>query len=500
MARINSLLSIVVDQGANELRLGSDREPKMLAFGSPTKLSMPKMNNETVRALLGELLTTESEAAMRDGGRVELAYDAGALGSFAVVLTRQDDGGVSAVFVRSRAEAPKPHPPDVPAAAPATSITHDDEGHVTHVAPTGADDASQHGLGASPVIPREPTEALQSIVARAVSLRASDVHLADGDRAFARVDGALHALDGVTPSVCELLGVEPGTVGHSLETAFDVPRVGRVRVHAYATESGLAAAIRLLPSIAPAFDALHMPVPFNDLVMLPHGLVIVCGATGSGKSSTLAALAYEAMRKRSIVLVTLEDPIEYVLTAPEGSIVRRRQIGREVASFASGLRDALREDTDVLLVGEMRDAETIALAMTAAETGHLVLASLHSRGAASAIERIVDAYSEGRRDQVRVQLAESLRAVIGQRLVVRARGVGRVPAIEVLRVNHAVGALIREGRTAQIASAIQSGRREGMISLERCLADRVRAGDITLEAAKATANDPESLTTYLAKG
>jgi twitching motility protein PilT len=276
--------------------------------------------------------------------------------------------------------------------------------------------------------------------------------------------------------------------------------VGRVRVHAYATESGLAAAIRLLPSIAPAFDALHMPVPFNDLVMLPHGLVIVCGATGSGKSSTLAALAYEAMRKRSIVLVTLEDPIEYVLTAPEGSIVRRRQIGREVQSFASGLRDALREDTDVLLVGEMRDAETIALAMTAAETGHLVLASLHSRGAASAIERIVDAYSEGRRDQVRVQLAESLRAVIGQRLVVRARGVGRVPAIEVLRVNHAVGALIREGRTAQIASAIQSGRREGMISLERCLADRVRAGDITLEAAKATANDPESLTTYLAKG
>ena len=495
MARINSLLSIVVDQGANELRLGSDREPKMLAFGSPTKLSMPKMNNETVRALLGELLTPENDAIVTGGGRVELAYDAGALGSFAVVLTKQDDGGVSAVFLRSRAE-PKPQPrmQEAPVAAPLPAFATGDEAQpapaVSHV-PQGA---------SAVVLPREPTLALQSIVAHAVSLRASDIHIADGDRAYARVDGALHALDGAAPSVYELLGIESGVLRQSLETAFDVSRVGRVRVHAYATESGLAAAIRLLPSIAPAFDTLHMPVPFNDLVTLPHGLVIVCGATGSGKSTTLAALAYEAMRKRSIVLVTLEDPIEYVLEAPEGSVIRRRQIGREVATFAAGLRDALREDTDVLLVGEMRDAETIALAMTAAETGHLVLASLHSRGAASAIERIVDAYPPERRDQVRVQLAESLRAVVGQRLVVRARGVGRVPAIEVLRVNHAVGALIREGRTAQIASAIQSGKREGMISLERCLADRVRAGDITLEAARATANDPESLVTYLAKG
>lgn len=192
-------------------------------------------------------------------------------------------------------------------------------------------------------------------------------------------------------------------------------------MHAYATESGLAAAVRLLPSAAPSFDSLNMPVAFDDVVMLPHGLVIVCGATGSGKSTTLAALAQEAMRRRSIVLVTLEDPIEYALEAPPGSLIRGRQIGRDVASFESGLRDALREDPDVLLVGEMRDAEGISLAMTAAETGHLVLASLHSRGAASAIERIVDASAADRRAQIRVQLAESLRAVVAQRLLPRAR-------------------------------------------------------------------------------
>ncbi|HEY2369497.1 MAG TPA: ATPase, T2SS/T4P/T4SS family, partial [Polyangiaceae bacterium] len=154
-------------------------------------------------------------------------------------------------------------------------------------------------------------------------------------------------------------------------------------------------------------------------------------------------------------------------------------------------------DPDVLLVGEMRDPETIGLAITAAETGHLVLASLHSRGAASAIERIVDAHPEESRAQVRVQLAGSLRAIIGQTLLRRARGGGRIPAVEVLRNNHAIAALIRDGRTSQIASAIQAGRREGMIALERSLADRVRAQEVTLDEARAAANDPDSLTAYL---
>jgi twitching motility protein PilT len=267
----------------------------------------------------------------------------------------------------------------------------------------------------------------------------------------------------------------------------------------FRTSEGLAAAVRLLPPAAPTLASLHLPVPLEDLVALPHGLVLVCGATGSGKSTTLAALAQEALRRRSIVLTTLEDPIEHGLVASESSLVRRRQIGRDARDFASGLRDALREDPDVLLVGEMRDPETIGLALTAAETGHLVLSSLHSGSAASAVERIVDAYPPARQLQIRVQLADSLRAVVVQRLLPRARGGGRIPALEVLRVTHAVASLVREGKTAQIATAMQSGGRDGMISLERCLANRVQAGEVRLEDAKAASNDPASLSMYMSK-
>jgi twitching motility protein PilT len=275
--------------------------------------------------------------------------------------------------------------------------------------------------------------------------------------------------------------------------------VGRVRIHVFRSSEGLAAAVRLLTRAAPLLSSLHLPVPLEDLADLPHGLVLVCGATGSGKSTTLAALAQEALRRRSIVLTTLEDPIELALAASDRSLVRRRQVGRDVPDFATGLRDALREDPDVLLLGEMRDPETISLALTAAETGHLVLSSLHSRSTASAIERIIDSYPAAGQAQIRAQLADSLRAVVAQRLLPRARGEGRLPAIEVLRVNHAVASLIREGKSAQIMSALQAGKREGMISLERCLADRVQAGDVRIEDARAAANEVGSLAMYLGK-
>ncbi len=287
--------------------------------------------------------------------------------------------------------------------------------------------------------------------------------------------------------------------GLSVDLSVDVPGAGRARVHVFHTHEGLAAAVRLLPGSAPSLAALHMPVPLDDLADLPHGLVLVCGATGAGKSTTLAALAQQALQRRSIVLTTLEDPIEFGLSPSEHSLLRRREVGRDVPDFASGLRDALREDPDVLLVGEMRDPETIGLALTAAETGHLVLSSLHSRSAASAVERIVDAYPPERQTQIRVQLADALQAVVVQRLLPRARGGGRVPCVEVLRGTHAVASLIREGKTAQLHTAIQSGRREGMILLERSLADRVNAGEIRVEDARAVANEPASLAMFLGK-
>jgi twitching motility protein PilT len=228
-------------------------------------------------------------------------------------------------------------------------------------------------------------------------------------------------------------------------------------------------------------------------------LVLLCGATGSGKSTTLAALSRHALEHRSILLVSLEDPIEFALSATRQSLVRQRQVGRDVKDFTAGLRDALRSDPDVIVVGELRDAETIRLALTAAETGHLVLASLHSGSAAACIERVIDAYPAEQRTQIRIQLADALRAVVVQRLVPRARGAGRVPALEVLRVTHGVGNVIREGKTAQVAGMLQAGKRDGMLSLDRCLAEYVQAGTITLEHAKAHANDLDSLTMYLSK-
>jgi twitching motility protein PilT len=345
---------------------------------------------------------------------------------------------------------------------------------------------------------------LDGLVTSAAALRASDLHLADGELPCVRVDGRLHRLDlaaGVDVAATLALGeAERARVaaGESIDLGRDVEGAGRVRIHVFLTSEGFAAAVRLLPRAAPSLASLHLPLPIDDLAELPAGLVLVCGATGSGKSTTLAALAQEALRRRSIVLATLEDPIEFALSPPETSLVRRRQVGRDVRAFAAGLRDALREDPDVLLLGEMRDAETIGLALTAAETGHLVLSSLHSRSAASAIERIVDAYPPTAHGQIRSQLADSLRAVVVQRLLPRVRGDGRVLALEILRVNHAVGALIRDGKTSQVASTLQAGKREGMLSLERCLADKVQAGEVRLEDARAAANEPGSLAMYLA--
>lgn len=507
MPRIDSLLAIVVQQGANELRIRAGEEPKMLAHGTPRKLSLPKMSEETLRELLGELCGDDAEASLVSAGRHDITYEAPSDFVFSISLARVSGGPLEARFqliratkrevleVSSKDRSPPPHvrpepaggPPSVPASSEVTPLD-------SRTAEPGPSFGTRTRFAAH--------DELAALVARAASARASDLHLADGNSPFVRVDGKLRVLHDMAVELPQLLSLSSEDLarldsGHSIDTAFQVEGAGRVRAHVYSTETGLAAAIRLLPEEAPTFGSLQMPVAFDDVCMLPHGLVLVCGATGEGKSTTLAALAQEALRRRSILLVTLEDPVEYELVPSRSSIVRRRRIGRDCSTFATGLRDALREDPDVLLVGEMRDPETVALALTAAETGHLVLASLHSRSAASAIERIVDVTAPERQQQVRLQLAESLRVVVSQRLLPRARGPGRLPVVEILRVNHAVSAMIREAKTAQISHALQAGRAEGMLPFERSLADRVRSGEVRLEDARAVAHDVAALDALL---
>jgi twitching motility protein PilT len=359
-------------------------------------------------------------------------------------------------------------------------------------------------MTAAPAPTGPPPSAIAALLGQAVARGASDVHLRAGDPPVLRIDGRLQAL--ATQPAVDLdalvawLQPDPRVTldrGRSVDVSLELEGMGRFRLNLYRTSGRLAAAIRVPSRDAPALGELNFPVPLADLVAAPHGLVIVCGPTGSGKSATLAALAREVVRRRAALIITLEDPIEYRIACDGGGLVRQRQIGSDVSDFPTALRDALREDPDVLLIGEMRDPETISLALTAAETGHLVLASLHSSTTTSAIERIVDAYAPERQQQIRVQIADSLRAVIAQRLLPRTRGPGRLPAVEILRNNHGVASLIREGKTAQLTTVLQSSRKEGMLQLERCLADLVRAGLVTREAATAVANDAASLASYL---
>ncbi len=479
MKPIDSVLKILLQQGGTELRLAADRRPQMFRDDTELPLTIPPMSVSQIRELLDDLWTAHA-AALREHGEVSLAYSSAELGTFALRLVQPDESALEVCFRRDGGGRRQP--------AAASGIEGRD-------ALTGS---SVSAVAPTPIVPA----ALIALLARASALGASDIHLSPQRPPILRVNGALQTLEGEAGcDAAALLGEpEPERVRArgSVDRAFDVPGVGRVRVNVYASDAGLCAAVRILRREAPGLADLHLPPQIEPLIDLPHGLVVACGPTGCGKSTTLAALVEHALRARPQVLVTLEDPIEYHIRPMRAvGLVRQREVGTHVRDFATGLRDALREDPDILLVGEMRDPETISLALTAAETGHLVFASLHSRTAPSAVERIIDTYAPERQRQIRVQLADSLRAVISQRLVPTADGAGRIPAVELLRVTHGVANLIREGRTAQIVNALQGGANEGMLVLERSLADLVRADRIRRETALAVANDPATLSEYL---
>lgn len=519
MAGIDGILNIVVEQDATELRLGTGRVPKLFRHGNPKRFLMPETSETTLRDLLDEVLT-DHELDLERLGHVVFAYN-----GFDVSLRQRYEGqdddseeddpgdlhGVRAVVgfdVVFRREAPVDR--DDPGRGGSVETPH--RGGVAapfHAVAPRTDDASD------PQAPRfapiaedrpQPNQELAALLQRAVAAHASDLHLSSDQPPTLRVDGRLRVVSGEAVAIMELLldGCLTSSVrdalgrGLSADFSFTIPTVGRFRGNIYQSMGGLSAAFRILPSRTPTLDELGLPAELRSLVAVPNGLAIVCGPTGSGKSATMAALVQEILDTSPSLVIALEDPIEYHLRpARHGGIVRQREVGTDVCDFATGLRDALREDPDVLLVGEMRDVETITAALTAAETGHLVISSLHSRSTAGAVERIADTYPPERQTQIRVQLADSLRAVVSQRLVPSLGGTGRVPALEILPVTHAVEALIRAGKTAQIPSTIQAGGGDGMISLERSLARLVRAHQIDMRDARRVANDLTSLNHYL---
>jgi len=483
MAAVDALLRTLIQQDGDELKLTHGKAPGLFRRGERLRVFFPTFDDELKESLVGELLTTERLERLARGDAVNITYSSDDLGTFAVKI--RGPGGRSLHFTRG-ADVPSPEP-EVVVALP---LQHSEPTPVTQTTPSTAGG--------------EMDPFLSELLDHALQAGASDLHIAHGEDPVFRIDGALTALTEQGPLDAEALLASLLTptvlarldAGHSEDLALSYGG-NRLRVNLYRCEQGLAAAVRVLRRRAPPLHKLGLPVDMDGIVGLTHGLVLMCGPTGSGKSTTLAALAQEILSRRGGLLITLEDPIEYSIhTSGSASLVRQREVGRHVHDFGSGLRDALREDPDILLVGEMRDTESISLALTAAETGHLVLASLHSRSSSSAIERMVDTYAPERQRQIRVQIADCLQAIVSQRLLPKARGQGRVAAVEILRNTHRVSALIRDGKTAQLVSAIQSGADDGMIPLERCLRDLVRAGRITAETARSVAPDPASLKQY----
>ncbi|WAS93475.1 type IV pilus twitching motility protein PilT [Nannocystis punicea] len=514
MAAIDSLLKILDAQKADGLVLASERVPSLKRAGADVPLSMPKVSHEMVAMFFEDLVTPEQrqELDARKSVKVEHTFEgqrfSGELkidgGRYHLSLAKaRVAAGTGAAKPVHQDSHPVPDLPPVRAATPPPPVRPPVPGRVAPpvAAPTP--------VAPEPVVEdmsEEPDEEaqraadeLRGVLQRAHWEGAADVIFSAGLAPRVRTAGDLREL-GVPASEAAILALFSKVLAPeqrarlrsagSVDTALDLGGL-RFRANLFRQQRGLSAALRPVRDKAPTLSELGLPDDFTALVGYPAGLVLFTGPTGSGKSTTLAALVEHVNRTAAKHVVTLEDPIEHVFTSKK-SLIHQREVGRDVASFAEGLRASLREAPDIILLGEMRDPETISAALTAAETGHLVLSTLHAAGAAMAVDRIIDGFSGHQQAQVRLQLAGTLKAIVTQVLVPVSRN-ERAVAFEKMLVTAAVAAQIREGRGHQIATAIQTGRADGMVSLEQSLAALVRSRKVSLEAAMSAAQDPEAL-------
>jgi len=341
---------------------------------------------------------------------------------------------------------------------------------------------------------------IDQLLAFAVKNNASDLHLSAGVPPIIRVDGDVKRINMPALSHKEVHSMIYDIMNDKQRKAFEeyfetdfsfeIPDLARFRVNAFNQSRGAGAVFRTIPTEILTLEQLGAPKIFKDISMYPRGIVLVTGPTGSGKSTTLAAMVDHVNDNRPDHILTIEDPIEFVHESRR-SLINQREVHRDTLGFAEALRSALREDPDVILVGEMRDLETIRLALTAAETGHLVFGTLHTSSAAKTIDRVVDVFPAGEKDMVRSMLSESLRAVISQTLL-KKNGGGRVAAHEIMIGTAAIRNLIREGKIAQMYSAIQTGQASGMQTLDQCLQDLLTKGLVSREEARYKAANKDS--------
>jgi twitching motility protein PilT len=344
---------------------------------------------------------------------------------------------------------------------------------------------------------------IDTLLEQMVAHDASDLHLTVGSPPVLRLRGQLHRLDELprlTPDdarqlLYRILSTEQQKqleLNRQIDLSYSMPGLARFRVNIFSQRESLAGAFRLIPTELKTLEELGVPDALYQLCNKPRGLVLVTGPTGSGKSTTLASLIDEINRNRADHIITIEDPIEF-LHKHKRCIVNQRELGPDAVSFAEALRGALRQDPDVILLGEMRDLETIATALTAAETGHLVFATLHTQDAASTVDRLIDVFPAEQQGQIRAQIAGTLQGVITQTLLPTADGQGRIPAVEILFPDDAVRNLIRQAKIEQIYSVMQTGTARGMMTLEQSLADLVVRGVVDEEVAVSRSSRGEQL-------
>lgn len=476
MAIIDTFVKLMLDKRAERLVLVADEIPFLLRAGETIELSMPALGAATIGRIAGEIGCEGASRAPREGlfrtaDGEEFRYSTTPHGAQCRI---EIHAGTASGPVQEQ-----------PAAVPPVQAT-------PQLAATVAPAVSSLA---------RPDPALLAVIDHAVSLQATDIFLSSGKAPRMRRNGTISLLDAPAPEQAQILQLLPSEAlrreferGGSADFAvrWDLSDGSRrIRVNVFRHLEGVAAALRPMRRSIPSLAELHLPKDLLHLVAFPSGLVLVAGTSGSGKSTTLAALIDHLNHTCARHIITIEDPIEYEHRDSQ-CLIHQREVGANVASFSVGLRAALRENPDVILLGEVRDLPTIAAALTAAETGHLVLATLHSGSATAAINRIVDVFPGHQQAHIRTQLSLSLRAVVSQRLV-PSRSKGLVPALERLVVTPAIANGIREGQDHFMRNTMLTGGDEGMVTLERSLANLVRERLIDRDTAFRHAADPKAL-------
>jgi twitching motility protein PilT len=483
MAVIDTFLKLMEEKRAERLVLVSDAVPYLLKGGETIELSMPSLRGDILRRMAGEITGTEFPG---DAGEARRE------GSFRAADQTEFGYHIHSAGQDCRIEI---HASEVPHPVESSKADELLDGAVAELKKAPASPSPP------PAAAPRPGPDLLVTIDQAATGDTSDIFLSSGKPPRVRRRGVISRIDACPPDEGQILQLIPDEASREeFERTGSVDFAAswelsegsrRFRVNVFRHLDGLAAALRPIRQRIPSLAELNLPESLLDLVSFPSGLVLVTGTSGSGKSTTLAALVDHLNRTRARHVITIEDPVEFEHREVQ-CLIHQREVGSDVESFSTGLRAALRENPDVILLGELRDLATITAALTAAETGHLVLATLHSGSASSAVNRIVDVFPGHQQPHIRVQLASSLRAALSQRLV-PTRSKGMIPAIEKLIVTPAVANGIREGHDHYLRNAMLTGSEDGMITLERSLAALVRKGTIDLETATRHAMDQKAL-------